>query len=1477
MHHMRIDCMHAEKDTLIPFMGQKNDSNRPLGCYVDDGKIFLNRSSEGSASCSRKYPCLGYKDPQSEPGESYDLVSHVPEGHEKALEENAHIDSSCMCSQISVDTNPVTGFTDPPTETRNEFEAAVREQQMGWAIRTSGKSFDFKNTQLGREMCQKAARDLGFQYDTNWPDGVGCKLTKTSIYNQSRFRVYPGSGDCSSDDLCIVPTSSPTSTLVRQMFMTDEYREQEYCYSSYWTGTTCNKSEVEPEPEYAQRLIDDDIPIFKKYAEDLVNQIWDTKYEPLKQDLQAALGRRENTSGRKLPVIAVRKKGVCKRTDGTEVDVIQEEDPESACLSSNNRWGGICFANEVWTENVAVNEEGKKGSPDNNNIVIRTKKRYANYPGDHCYKPSNLSKNQCENNWNKPDNRWRNEKCWEPANIYGERCLKENFKEVEGGLCCTATHCDTSKTSADQCGIRIQTSVQSKSDCLAKNQSRRWIEKAKVWQRDEQNAKLDPDRIEKQINNGTGKNIDEFSGCFNEYNWWQNQFVTKDACTPFQWEENWCIGDDTKKDRDSCELGNTKWEKLKDDMGEATGPFPVFGDDENKTCRHINGKPAYTTFDNAGVPMKKNSKFKWRYPYTVGTCGTSGFDDVGECEKGAEHVGAYFYGSVKLPHKPEGCFLNEIVDPKTNENLSVVYFNTHKDDYAAQVEAYEKAEKEYDACTTGCDSVRQTFFNHVSILDSYHGHSICKDMSSGTTTKDYDRQSCESRAQFEWVNGVCRSPSQEGSCRHGTQSGYNYCVLEGIDEKECEKDLKWVHESMVRCGQQLGQWVPTQGGLKSRYMEYTPEKCDGIGGSLVDGECYRRINGSHEKVVAQPMDKCLQRLKQTQSDCASSQIVVDGVCVAKECPTDKILTEGGECRSRTQEDCTEGLVLHNSVCKTCAEIDSSKPVLGDDNICRARVGSDCPDDSPVFDESSKSCRVRVEEDCTALGKVLDAESRLCRERRESDCAANQIWTGSECRRKLSSDCPDDKPILIAGSYKCRERTQQDCSPQKLDASTKQCRPYEARDCEGTDTPVFESSEKGCRKANFEYTMTTDAATEDAAVEEGESITFTVQRTGDTGHASSVKFQTQDGTAVEGEDYAERILDVAFGPDMLEQSVTVTTNEDNENEETTESFKANLGETSSIQAYIANKINDSCEGDTPVLDSATGQCRAIQTSSFVVVPAVAARPAGFKCITNTESIYNPRPGQWDWYCKRFNCKSSCAPHRWHWRAKYCKVSNQQVCDPVEASPAVTEMRVSENLVDMGDGNTMSLGSSWNKQVGGGRGHRWQSVHKATLPAPTVISKIKLTAQMQEQNYGRSSYGRVVAIGSYQGKRSWQKTVTHSKAGKSGRGVYTENFTNGFVDVGYCSSESRKTKEECECLNRQPGEKCNPAVWFASSEQTSCPSWGWSGGWSMPNGSDGGKQCGGVPTQGLTDKIEIWHQSRRGAGHVGYAKNVVFHIQ
>lgn len=139
---------------------------------------------------------------------------------------------------------------------------------------------------------------------------------------------------------------------------------------------------------------------------------------------------------------------------------------------------------------------------------------------------------------------------------------------------------------------------------------------------------------------------------------------------------------------------------------------------------------------------------------------------------------------------------------------------------------------------------------------------------------------------------------------------------------------------------------------------------------------------------------------------------------------------------------------------------------------------------------------------------------------------------------------------------------------------------------------------------------------------------------------------------------------------------------------------------------------------------------------------------------------------------------------------------------------------------------------------------------TLPAPAVITKINLSAQMKEQSWGGKSYGHVTAIGSYQGKRSWQKTIRHSKTGIRGsRHQYTTDSTDGFEDVSYSKSPE---------------------------QQISCPHWGWSGGYHMPE-SEGTKQCGGVPTQGLTDKIEIWHQSRRGGGHTGYAKNVVFHIQ
>ena len=193
---------------------------------------------------------------------------------------------------------------------------------------------------------------------------------------------------------------------------------------------------------------------------------------------------------------------------------------------------------------------------------------------------------------------------------------------------------------------------------------------------------------------------------------------------------------------------------------------------------------------------------------------------------------------------------------------------------------------------------------------------------------------------------------------------------------------------------------------------------------------------------------------------------------------------------------------------------------------------------------------------------------------------------------------------------------------------------------------------------------------------------------------------------------------------------------------------------------------------------------------------------------------------------------------------CKRVTRPATPYVAAVPAVTEMRVVENLLDM------EKPTAINKQVGGGRGHRWKSVHKATLPSPTVVSKIKLSAQMKEQRWGGKSYGHVTVIGSYQGKRSWQKTIKHTNTGKRGsRQRYTSSSTNGFENVNYSKSPAQQIK---------------------------CPHWGWGGGYHIPV-SDGARQCGGVPTQGLTDKIEVWHQSRRGRGHSGYARNVSFKLE
>ena len=445
--------------------------------------------------------------------------------------------------------------------------------------------------------------------------------------------------------------------------------------------------------------------------------------------------------------------------------------------------------------------------------------------------------------------------------------------------------------------------------------------------------------------------------------------------------------------------------------------------------------------------------------------------------------------------------------------------------------------------------------------------------------------------------------------------------------------------------------------------------------------------------------------------------------------------------------------------------------------------------SEVLKTDNTGCRERIQDDCTELAKPkLDDVSKVCREWLDTDCAASEV--------------------LKTDNTGCRPRTQDDCTdltkPKLDDDGT--CRAWdEGKDCAASE--VLKTDNTGCRERTQADCTNVDKPVLDATLK-----TCRARMPADCTVLTKPKLDAVSKVCRE----------------WLETDC-----------EDSEVFQS--GTEGCAQAA-------SCSGDTPVFDSVTEQCRALRTAQFVVQPAVAAKaaqPAGFKCITS-----NRHGGsKYDWYCNRYNCKSSCAAG---WRGNYCRVTNEQVCNPTPATPAtpaVTETRVSENLVDMG-GKTMSLGSSWNKQVGGGSGHRWKSVHKTTLPAPTVVSKIKLSAQMKEQHWGGSSYGRVTAIGSYQGKRSWHKTVKHSKTNKPGRSSYITDATDGFEDVDFSRSPEQQIK---------------------------CSSWGWHGGGNMPAGSDGGSLCGGVPTQGLTDKIEIWHQSRRGGGHSGYAKQVAFHVQ
>ena len=605
----------------------------------------------------------------------------------------------------------------------------------------------------------------------------------------------------------------------------------------------------------------------------------------------------------------------------------------------------------------------------------------------------------------------------------------------------------------------------------------------------------------------------------------------------------------------------------------------------------------------------------------------------------------------------------------------------------------------------------------------------------------------------------------------------------------------------------------------------------------------------------------------TQADCdGTNKPVLDATsktCRAltqADCTgTTKPKLDNGVCRALTQADCTGTTKpkLDNGVCRALTQADctgTTKPKL-DNGVCRALTQADCTGTTkPKLDNGV--CRALTQADCTGTTKPkLDADSKTCRLWDEvKDCAASKVLKtdNTGCRPRTQADCDGtNKPVLDATSKTCRARTQDDCDgTNKPILDNGNCRERTQADCTGTNKPILDNG--NCReRTQADCTGTNKPILDNGNCRERTQADCTGTNKPILGKMSGLKLMSRtrkcrERTQADCTGTNKPILDNGNCRARMQADCTVLTKPklDAVSKVCREWLETDCEDSEVFQSGTEGCAQAaSCSGDTPVFDSVTEQCRALRTAQFVVQPAVAAKaaqPAGFKCITS-----NRHGGsKYDWYCNRYNCKSSCAAG---WRGNYCRVTNEQVCNPTPATPAtpaVTETRVSENLVNM-DGKTMIT-----KQVGGGHGHRWKSVHKATLPAPTVVSKINLSAQMKEQYRGNPSYGHVTAIGSYQGKRSWHKTVKHSKTNKPGRSSYITDATDGFEDVDFSRSPEQQIK---------------------------CAHWGWTGGYNLPAGSDGGSQCGGVPTRGLTDKIEIWHQSRRGGGHTGYARNVAFQVQ
>ena len=189
------------------------------------------------------------------------------------------------------------------------------------------------------------------------------------------------------------------------------------------------------------------------------------------------------------------------------------------------------------------------------------------------------------------------------------------------------------------------------------------------------------------------------------------------------------------------------------------------------------------------------------------------------------------------------------------------------------------------------------------------------------------------------------------------------------------------------------------------------------------------------------------------------------------------------CRPRRQSDCDvngKKLKTDKTGCRPWNEIDCTGATPKWDettNICRAWNQTDC---TAAQEWDQGECRTRTQADCTDPTKPkLDDTTNTCRAWEESDCTDStkpkldlnwRVWRGPPCRAwsKLIDCMPGE--VLNNNNIGCRDRTQADCantrwsdgtSTPKLDATTKLCRPWKESDCTGT-TPKWDATTKLCR-------------------------------------------------------------------------------------------------------------------------------------------------------------------------------------------------------------------------------------------------------------------------------------------------------------------------------------------------------------------------------------------------------------------------------